>query len=505
MNDWPSQTQAVDDTLAAIEAGEKRIVICSPTGGGKTRIAQRLIERFDAEGLRTAFFTNKKMLTDQTSRVLTSAGVDHGVRAAGYDLDIGQSVQVCSIQTEHSRSGKWEKHPAQRVIVDEAHLMTGAMAQRIFNAYVSEGAVIIGLTATPIDIGSMYDHLVIGGTNSELRDYGALVPCIHYGPDEPDLRRLKKLREGMDLTEKQQRQAMKSPTLWARVLEWYERLNPQHKPTILFAPGVPESLWFAEQFTKAGIPAAHIDGEEVWWAGRFWKSDRDIRDEVLLESREGGCKVLCNRFVLREGIDCPWLAHGIFATVFGSLQSYLQAGGRLLRAFPGLDVVTIQDHGGNWHRHGSLNADREWKLDYTASMVSGLRAERFRQKLESEPIRCPQCSSILIRGKCACGFEAQAGHKSRPVVQEDGTLKEMRGDIYRPRRATQRPDAAEIWRKMYYRAKSKKWNATFNQAAAMFAQENNWGWPPRDLPLMPLDPIDWYRHVSEVPMERLTQ
>ena len=58
--------------------------------------------------------------------------------------------------------------------------------------------------------------------------------------------------------------------------------------------------------------------------------------------------VLCNRFVC-AGIDAPWLAHGIFATIFTSLQSYLQSGGRLLRSFPGIDAVTIR-HGGNWWR-----------------------------------------------------------------------------------------------------------------------------------------------------------
>ncbi len=503
--DWPHQTRAVNETLSAVEAGEKRIAITSPTGGGKSRVMQRLIERFTEEGLRTACFINRRMLIDQLSNGLQTAGIRHGIRAAGHEVDLNYPVQICSVQTEHARSLKWDRFPAQRILVDEAHLMTGASHRAIFDAYEAEGTIRIGLTATPLDIGDLYDRLIVAGNNTELRGCGALVPCIHYGPDEPDLKRLKKLRDGQDLTEKQQRQAMKSPTLWARVIEWYRRLNPDQRPSILFAPGVPESLWFAEQFSKAGIPAAHIDGQEVWWNGQFWKSEKDIREEVLTESREGGCKVLCNRFVLREGIDCPWLAHGIFATVFGSLQSYLQAGGRLLRSFPGLEAVTVQDHGGNWHRHGSLNSDREWDLAYTASIVSGLRAERLRQKQESEPMRCPQCSRILIRGKCSCGFEVQPGCKSRPVVQEDGTLKEMGGDIYRPRRVTNHPEAAKIWERMYYRAKSKKWNATFNQAAAMFAAENNWGWPPKTLPLMPTEPLDWYRRVSEVPMERLTR
>jgi superfamily II DNA or RNA helicase len=502
--DWPHQAKAVADTLTAIEAGQRRVVLTSPTGGGKTRVAQRLIERWLADGLRTAVYTNRRMLIDQLSRVFAEAGLAHGIRAAGHKVNLGHALQICSAQTENARKAKWDRFPAQRVIVDEAHLQTGPAVRELLAAHHADGAAVVGLTATPLSLGGMYDHLIVAGTNSQLLDCGALVPVMHYGPDEPDLRALKKLREGRDLTEKQQRQAMKPPTLLGRVLDWYRRLNPDQRPTILFAPGVRESLWFAEQFSKAGIPAAHIDGEEVWFRGSFYETNEAVRREVLEESRCGGIKVLCNRFVLREGIDAPWLSHGIFACVFGSLQSYLQSGGRLLRAHPGLQAVTIQDHGGNWHRHGSLNADREWHLDYTPEIVTGLRADRFRQRQELEPCRCPNCARILVCGHCSgCGLEVKRHLRPRPVVMADGTLKELRGDIYKPRRVTRRPDAVEAWEKMYWRARSEKWNATFNQAATMFAQENNWGWPPRNLPLMPTDPLDWYRRVKDVPRDRL--
>src|SRR5262249_18752567 len=158
----------------------------------------------------------------------------------------------------------------------------------------------------------------------------------------------------------------------------FERLNPLHRRTILFAPGVPESIWFAEQFVKKGVSAVHIDGENVWVNGTLYESSRTAREDVLAASKEGRIVVLCNRFVLREGIKAPWLVHGILATVFGSLQSYLQAGGRLLRAYPGLESVSLQDHGGNWWRHDSLNADREWRLEDTNTSVAGRREDRMR-------------------------------------------------------------------------------------------------------------------------------
>ncbi len=510
MTPWDHQPQAVNDVLAALERGERRILLTSPTGGGKSYVAQQLARHFLDRNMGVSLYSNRRLLIEQLSRGLDLAGMAHGIRAAGHEGRPDELFQVSSIQTEASRVLKrklWELHKAALVLVDEAHLHGGVTAQQILRRHVEQGAAIVGLTATPIDLGHMYDTLIVAGTTSELRACGALIPALHYGPDEPDLKRFKALREGEDLSEKQQREAMgPKPQLWGRVWEWFCKLNPERRPTILFAPGVAESVWFAQEFSKQGIWAAHLDGADVWIDGELHKTSSELRKEILEESRSGQLAVLCNRFVLREGIDLPHLAHGIFATVFGSLQSYLQAGGRLLRAHPGLERVVIQDHGGNWHRHGSLNADREWRLELTGPMIAGLRADRLRNKAETgekEPYRCPACGMILMGPRCHCGY--QGGKRSRPVVQADGSLKELSGDIFRPRRISQHPEGPDLWRKMYHRSRTGKGRRTFRAAAALFAYENNFAWPDPSWPLMPKQPEDWFRHVEDVPPERLTR
>lgn len=505
---WNHQQRGINDILDAIDAGHKRICVTSPTGGGKTRMICELIDVWLGRGLRSSIYTNRKMLVEQASRVLTSHGLEHGIRAAGYEHDHELPVQISSIQTEASRVLKrktWDLHDAQRVVVDEAHLHNNRTAIELLNQHLANGAVIVGFTATPLELGGIYDHLIVAGTNSELRECGALVRCHHYGPDEPDLKHIGKVPLGQDLSEAQNRKAIMVNGVFGRVFKWWKQLNPDAKPTILFAPGVAESVWFAEQFHANGVSAAHIDGEEVWWNGQTHRTSREIRQEVLDASRAGDCPVICNRFVLREGIDAPWLAHGIFATVFGSLQSYLQSGGRLLRFFPGQNSVTLQDHGGNWWRHGSLNADREWNLFYTSGIISGLREDKFREKKEREPVRCPKCGLIILSMACSCGFELKVSKKSRPVVQADGALKEMHGDIFKVRRVTQKPDGEKIWERMYWRSRTEKGDKTFRAAAALFATENNWGWPDHHWCLMPTDPLDWYRKVKDVPMEKLTR
>ncbi len=503
---WDHQVQAIDDILMAYHDGWKRICLTSPTGGGKTAIMAELARHALDADCKVVIYTNRQLLIDQLSANMNQMGLYHGIRAAGHDYRLDEALQIASVQTEDSRTlkrGRWQLHEADLVLIDEAHIQTGKKIRTIMETHIAEGAACVGFTATPIDLGGIYDHLIVAGTNSQLRACGALVPAHHYGPDEPDLKQIGRVALGQDLTEKQNVKAIMRPGIFARVYREWNRLNPDGRATILFGPDVGGALWFSEEFWKKGVTAAHIDGEEVWINGRSYQSSKEARNDALEGSRDGTVRLLSNRFVLREGIDCPWLVHGVFACVFGSLQSYLQSGGRLLRSHPGLRCVVLQDHGGNWHRHGSLNADRTWDLSQTAGMIAGLREERLRAKKEPEPARCPRCQRILFGFKCPCGFEIQPGKKSRPVVQSDGTLKEMTGDIYRPRRLSNRHDNAKIWERMYYR--SRRAGRTFKAAEALFAKENNWFYPPRDLPLMPLREMDWFQKVADVPVERLTR
>lgn len=91
----------------------------------------------------------------------------------------------------------------------------------------------------------------------------------------------------------------------------------------------------------------------------------------------------------------------------------------------------------------------------------------------------------------------------RSVVQSDGTLRQLVGPVYKPRRLTTRPNGPALWERMYWRSRTAKGRRTFRAAAALFAQENNWGWPDPSWPLMPKVKRDWFLLVGEVPIERL--
>ncbi len=503
MNRWPHQTRALEQTTAAIANGTRRMCVTANTGMGKTTMMVDMLEWAASMNFGAAMYTNRRMLLDQTFRVLEGHGVSVGVRAAGYKPATLRPVQLAMTQTEFSRVIRNETrsvHKAKLVIVDELHNQGGGQLQQLLEKHYTDEAVMVGYTATPLDIDSLVDLLIVAGVTSEGRECGALVAATTYGPDEPDLSAIRKYRVGEDLTEAENKKVMMRPGVFSRVFENFKTLNPDWKPTILFAPDVAGSIYFAEQFNANGVRAAHIDGEKIWLDGELHESNPDMRDELARLSKSGEVPVVCNRFVLREGIDWPWLQHGVLACVFGSLTSYLQSCGRLLRSAPDKQGCVVQDHGGNWWRHGSINSDREWSLGMTNAKEVGTRMEKMREKSEPEPIHCPKCHAIRLSGSLCkqCGYTSNA--KSRVVIQVDGSLREYRGDILKPRRVSMQTDTEKLWTAVYFRM--KKTGKTFRQAEALFYRENGY-YPPKTLSRMPRDEGDWYRKVEDVSFDRL--
>lgn len=492
------QDRAFTDILAALEGDERRLCFYGPTGFGKTRIMIRLIEWATNNSWDVHLYTNRRLLCAQIKGVLESHGISPGMRAAGYEPALLRPVQLCMTQTVGARD---YQHDADLVLIDEAHIQKGETMRSILDRYREQDGTAIGFTGTPLDL-DFYDKLILGATLSECFDCGALVEAEHFAPDEPNLSNIRKYQIGVDLSEADNRKAIMRPGIEGRVFSHWKKLNPHAEPTIGFGPDVGGSLYFAEEFYRRGVRSAHIDGSNVWLDGEWiGHNNEDAREHVLDLVRSGHVPIVWNRYVLREGIDVPEFKHGILATVFGSLSSYIQSCGRLLRACDGKTSAVIQDHGGNWHRHGSINADREWGLYLTNHRAVSERHERLRQRKELEPVVCPECGLARFPGPKPC---PRCGHiatkYTRVVVQSDGTLKEYSGRIYRERIVKEKADTAKRWERYYWG--QKRAGRTFNQAYAWFFHEEGY-WPPKNLPLMPINPGDWYSKIADVPMDQL--
>lgn len=485
---WPHQQRAIDLVREAIRKGAKFPCVVSPTGSGKSLVQAELAKLAFDKGKRVIVFTNRKILVDQMSRTFSARDIEHGIMQSGKHytpLTKMMPVKIASIQTFNSwvlESDKHEAPEADMIIVDEIHSNTATVARKIFEHY----PLAIGFTATPVGLKGLCDVLVEAANYSELMNQAPpkIVPCDVYAPTEVDMDGLK-LTNG-EYSQKAMIQRVKESNVFGDIMEHWNRLNPWKKPTLVFAPGVKESIHIVDEiFKKQNVDAAHVDGE----------TPEHERKAIFDAFRKGNLTVISSCGVLREGFDAPNATHGILLQVAGKLSTYLQIVGRLLRAHPDKSRATLQDHTAAIWRHGAPDIDRHWDLDDDDVKLAKERKQQLEKGKKSEGICCPECSFVRTAGpKCPnCGFQHEKS--VRRIRTKEGQLKLVKGPVIKPKKVKNHED---FWRSMIYRGLNC--NMTVGQMQALFYRERG-AWPsesiiPREM--LPSNEADKARRVSEV-------
>lgn len=540
---WPHQKRGIQDVLEALNSGKRRICLTSPTAGGKARIISEIIKDRVFHGKKCTLYSNRKLLTNQLMEQLQEDGISFGVRAAEYEeyLDDSAPVQLCSIQTDNARvlnrrakagfgndaAGK-RQFPLPKtdlVIVDECHLSKAGMAQAILGEHHDSGAALLGVTATPLGVSHIYDDLIIAGNNSELRRCGAILPCHVYSCPEIDTRKIERVKShGGEFSLADIRKHCWTQAVYGHVANSLKKNNPDMRPFLLFAPGVEESVGFDKHLNSLGIKVAHIDGEDCVVNGERYKSTRDVRSQIISDVKSGRIFGVCNRFVLREAVNIPELYMLVLACPIGSLLSYVQVVGRVLRSHDSLSQVAINCHGGNFWRHGSPNADRDdiWRKYFHdpdgETLPTDVRIEEIKTGKEECPLCCPSCGSVQMMpktGRCyKCNTDLR-GKRSRFVIQRDGELVEVTGLPVKPRREVKTKDMQDAWSRAFWAAKrpgGKLKDHSFAQLRGMIASGHFSGFeklrgqfPGEGTKFTPKSAVDWFRRVQDVPMFELHQ
>lgn len=443
---WPWQARGIAKVQELLRSGLLQICRALFTGGGKTREQLELCRWMSEQGKQTLLFVNQRNLTHQTGIAFTKAGLVPGYLAAGFEGPLSD-VRVCSVQTVRTRHAQ-NLPEADLVIIDECHRRDFDF---VLDGYRERGTPVVGYTATPVGLGGKYQVMVQEGTKAEaraLQPSPAIVPCYVFAPSEPDMKGVSMTKLG-EFNQKAMARRVVQCQVFGDVVEHWLLLNPERRPTLLWAPGVQESRGFVEVLRKNrknGITAAHVDGEtplDCPWCkalGRGESAPRRTVEEIDCRtcigngSRDGTIQIVSSYGVLREGVDWPWICHGILVQVCGALSTFLQLAGRLLRAFPGKDQCVLQDHSGCWHRHGSPNIDRVWTLGDEDRRIRKEKKKRLEAGDEREPICCPQCHAIRTAGpKCRhCGHEHV--RSVRFVRTVEGELKRAVGSVVKKKR-----------------------------------------------------------------------
>lgn len=415
------QADVIARVRATLRNGTRRILLCLPTGSGKTVLAAHILAAAAERGKRSWFCVHRRELLDQSvTTFIEAADIHTGIVSAGYPNSPLAPVQVCCVPSLARRL------PAlcdpDLIVWDEAHHVASRSWSDIAQAYPH--AVHIGLTATPqrLDgrgLGAHFDALVCGPSTADLIASGNLSPYRFYAPGAAvNLDAVH--RVGGDYHKRELAGAMEQSSVVGDALSHYQA-HCDGGRALVFAWNIEASERIAAQFVAAGIAARHVDGETA----------RAERMQVMREFRNGQVQVLCNVDLFGEGLDVPSVDAVFLLRATQSLGLYLQQVGRGLRAAHGKPFVRIFDHVNNWERHGLPDDARQWSL---AGTVKRAREQAVAAK------RCAQCFGVCRPSAHACPYcGALFITQAREVEQVDGVLQETDVDALRTLRG-QRQD-----------------------------------------------------------------
>lgn len=416
-----------------------KVLAVLATGGGKTVIFSSIIA---AEQGATCAIAHRQELVSQMSLTLAKNGIYHRIVGSNKTVkncvkihmdelgktfyDAGSKHAVASVDTIIRRGEQLANWlPSVRLwVIDEAHHVLkdnkwGKAVQMFPNA---RG---LGVTATPCradgnGLGShadgVFDTMFEGVAMGELIRDGYLTDYKIFAPPSSFSREQIKVSESTgDFNLNQMREVVNGSSLVAHdektitgdVVAQYLKIA-RGKSGVTFTVDVASAEEIAEQYNKAGVPAAAISCNTPDLE-RF-AAVRKFKNKEILQ--------LVNSEILTEGFDCPGIEVVSFGRPTESYSMYSQMFGRALRPLPGKTHAIIIDHVGNVMRHGLPDAPREWSLD---------RRERRTGKSEPSTVRvCTACAAVYERFRDAC---PDCGEPVPKPAQRSGP-EFVDGDLY---------------------------------------------------------------------------
>lgn len=371
----PYQQKAVNAIRTKFAQGINSLVLCAPTGSGKTVTFSFIALEAIKRGRTVMILCNRRELINQAEDKLNNLGIFPTLIVPGRKL----TKNLCYLASVDTLRRREVPH-VDVLIIDEAHIQSfDPQIQRIGAGYT------IGATATPQRTGPQrclsetYQDIVEPTTISELLADGFLVPARTYGAKQ-DFGQI--ATRGQDFDAKAVHQIFRQTQMFDGLLENYKKFS--RGKAIVFCANVAHSKETSEFFQANGVTSAHIDGT----------TPNAERKRILRDYKNGHIQTLTNCGVLTTGFDEPSIQTVIVNRDTLSLPLWLQMIGRGSRTFENKKDFAIIDQGSNVYRHGFFDDEREWQLKKKRKKKGGVAPVKFCESCGNiNPASAKECSS----------------------------------------------------------------------------------------------------------------
>lgn len=305
----------------------KRVLVYAPTGAGKTKISQYVIEKLITKGKRILFTTPRIKLAVQTKESFGFGNLILGDKTE----DNGSLFTISSIQSLYSRK---VTQPFDVIFIDECHFAHGSEYQKyIFDTY--KNCYIIGLSATPIDENGYllhgYDDIINDVSVSQLIKEKFLCDVDVYTSSlQPKTETISVVNGDYNMAEASK--IVTEQTILSNALsEWQKYAS--NKKTLVFACDIAHAGKLTEEFKKIGVKCGAVHSN-------LGSVNIDFN---YAQFNLNKIQVLINVDMATFGFDEPSIECLLFVRPIKSLRLYKQMIGRGLRKSINKDKCLILD------------------------------------------------------------------------------------------------------------------------------------------------------------------
>lgn len=296
-----------------------KVLVYAPTGAGKTKISQYIIEKIIAKGKKCLFTTPRIKLATQTQGSFGFGNLILGNKSENNN----SNCTIASVQSLYSRE---IKEYFDYIFIDECHFAHGSeYLNYIFDTY--KDSKIIGLSATPIDdkgyLLSGYDSIVKEVDVEDLIKLGFLTDVeVYTSKNQPDFSKVDIVNG--DYNQTQTTEILQEETVLSNTLdEWFRLANK--KKTIVFATDINHAEKLKKGFETLTYHVNIVHSK---------LSEKQI-EKNYKEFSKNPIGILINVDMATFGFDEPSIECMLFARGIKSLRLYKQMVGRGIRTFEG--------------------------------------------------------------------------------------------------------------------------------------------------------------------------
>ncbi|MBI5535226.1 MAG: DEAD/DEAH box helicase [Deltaproteobacteria bacterium] len=338
----PYQRETVDAVIAARKSGVRRMLVCLPTGSGKTVIFSHLARLARKQVLvlahREELLGQAKQKIEQALGGAAAVAIERGADRAPADA----RVLVCSIRSLHEeRLAKVIRgRDLGLIIYDECHHAAAEDNRRVLTqlgAFEPDWqGTLLGFTATPArgdgqGLDDIFERIVYARTLPEMIKDGYLCPLRGFRvTTAEDLSHLS--GSGLDFREEELALAVDVEERNALVARSIQELARDRR-TLAFCVTVAHARNLCKALNHLGVRAGIVHGT----------LPSDQRAQALSDFRSGITTALTNVAVLTEGFDDPGVSCIAMARPTRSPGLYAQCVGRGTRLHPGKRDCLILD------------------------------------------------------------------------------------------------------------------------------------------------------------------